>query len=144
MSETVTTHYDGNGNDITGFVLTAEQIGEKLAGKRVRGGHSDYVKRFVKSGEMYAVVNSDMLYRGKTWAQLDTSVRTGIKAAADKIRQSDPMFPRIFFVEHDLIVDEATEEVTSGTLVIVNAEVYEAQVNSDASTEDDADADESV
>lgn len=66
-------------------VLTPEDITNLLANTRQRGGHEAYVRKFIAEGAMYWTVNYDQSYKGKTPAQLDTSVKQGLLAACKKI-----------------------------------------------------------
>lgn len=51
-------------------VLTAADITAILSNSRVRGGDETFIRNFVESGELYAIVNEHPSYKAKTAAQM--------------------------------------------------------------------------
>jgi hypothetical protein len=96
--------------------LDAATITALLSNTRTRGGHLAFVQKFVASGDMAWIVNHDPSYKGKTPAQLDTSVKQGILAAATKAQLT---IKCVWNGDKD----------NGGDLLIVNPEVVAAQLS---------------
>jgi hypothetical protein len=72
-------------------VLSPEMITALLASKRVRGGHEQFVRKFVAQHTVYYwKVNDDLAYQAKTKEQLETSVKQGLETVVKKLHQPDP------------------------------------------------------
>lgn len=83
--------------------LTAEDITNLLAGTRDRGGHERFVRKFIAEGAMSWYVNHAASYKGKTKAQLETSVKSGLTNAWKAIEGDKPNV-KLVMVEDDLLI----------------------------------------
>lgn len=108
--------------------LTAAEITALMQGTRERGFHERYLRNFDKSGELYADLTEVPQYKGKNLQGIRNQLT---KVAAEKISTEDKPF-RI-----KIVLNEPKDETEDTTFVLINLDVYEAQLMEDESDEDE-------
>jgi len=93
--------------------LSAEDITRLLSQTRNRGGHERFIRRFVESGEMYAVVTDEPEYQGKPVQSLRTTLTQKVKSLEG--------FDNVRLVKAD-----------DDTLIIVNTTALEANASDES------------
>lgn len=94
-------------------ILSAADITRILANGRNRGGNENFLKGFLASDEMYAVVNEHPNYSGKTKEQM-VSIKNALTTKAKSLDMTNVRLVKnddlILVVNTDKIVTEVEDE----------------------------------
>lgn len=90
------------------ITLSAAEITAALSNTRTRGGAESFLKGFVNSGEMYAVVNEHPNYANKSKEQL-VSVKNALTTKAKALDLTDVKFVK---VDGNLVIVNTSKLVT--------------------------------